>query len=370
MSPPKPRRAFTLIELLVVIAIIGVLIGLLLPAVQAAREAARRAQCVNNLKQIGLALHNYHDATGSLPWGYGPWGGTNDIDWSAHVLLSPYLEQQALFNAFNFVDNMHGPGSGPGSGGQNGDGVDHPFPMNATADNTQLSVLLCPSDLDRLTSAAGHNNYMGNAGSAPNVFCGGSAQPSLGNGPASGLFLWEGTDNHGNYPNGMQRGIVNFRDIQDGLSQTAAFSERVKGIGGDNTTLDPTRPSASIFGGALSDPGTPADLTATVFYGQCKASLPTFGNLFSQSDASGEDWTYGFAAQTRYNHVMPPNSMSCAYGSNVGFGAYSATSRHAGGVNVLFADGSTRNIKSSISNVVWWALGTKAGNEVVSQGDY
>src|SRR5437763_187780 len=93
------RRGFTLIELLVVIAIIAVLIALLLPAVQAAREAARRTQCVNNLKQIGLALHNYHDNNLALPWGTGPW---NWNDWSAHSLLLPYLEQQPLYNSINF----------------------------------------------------------------------------------------------------------------------------------------------------------------------------------------------------------------------------------------------------------------------------
>ncbi len=94
------RRGFTLIELLVVIAIIAVLIALLLPAVQAAREAARRAQCVNNLKQIGLAMHNYHQSVNSLPWGHGPFGWN---DWNAFVLMLPMLEQSALYNATNFI---------------------------------------------------------------------------------------------------------------------------------------------------------------------------------------------------------------------------------------------------------------------------
>src|SRR5215216_5059201 len=102
------RRGFTLIELLVVIAIIAVLIALLLPAVQAAREAARRAQCVNNLKQIGLALHNYHQTANSFPMGmslaYDPNNGVYQdwTDWSAHALLLPYLEQTPLYNAANF----------------------------------------------------------------------------------------------------------------------------------------------------------------------------------------------------------------------------------------------------------------------------
>src|SRR5512147_2313581 len=107
--PLNTRRAFTLIELLVVIAIIGVLIALLLPAVQAAREAARRSQCVNNLKQIGLAMHNYHSARNAFPLGSAKnpknWPGDSDLiwsGWSAHAMMLPYLEQQALFNAANF----------------------------------------------------------------------------------------------------------------------------------------------------------------------------------------------------------------------------------------------------------------------------
>src|SRR4030088_848592 len=106
MRHPLPRRAwtraFTLIELLVVIAIIAVLIALLLPAVQSAREAARRAQCVNNLKQLGIAMHNYHSSVNSLPWGDGPWW----IEWSAHTLLLPYMEQAPIYNAINFSDTQ------------------------------------------------------------------------------------------------------------------------------------------------------------------------------------------------------------------------------------------------------------------------
>jgi len=137
------RQGFTLIELLVVIAIIAVLIALLLPAVQAAREAARRAQCVNNLKQIGLGLHNYHSTTNSFPQGASknPKNGPGDSDliwssWSSHALLLPYIEQQALYSAANF------------SWGINPFG-DPCYIINSTVSNTIISGFLCPSDPER-----------------------------------------------------------------------------------------------------------------------------------------------------------------------------------------------------------------------------
>jgi prepilin-type N-terminal cleavage/methylation domain-containing protein len=153
---PKPRhpdRGFTLIELLVVLSIIGLLIALILPAVQAAREAARRLQCANNLKQIGLALHAYHDAVGSLPWGQGPFGWN---DWGAIAMLLPGFEQGPLYNAINFS-----PALSPAQPG---------CPANSTIQRTSLRILLCPSDVDRLTNPDGHSNYAGNAGSNPLFF--------------------------------------------------------------------------------------------------------------------------------------------------------------------------------------------------------
>src|SRR6516225_1414891 len=133
----RARRGFTLIELLVVIAIIAVLIALLLPAVQSAREAARRAQCVNNMKQIGLAMHNYHSSVNSLPWGDGPWW----IEWSAHTLLLPYIEQGLIYNAINFSDTQ--PLGQPPLNINN--------PVNTTACYVVISGFICPSDQDRLT---------------------------------------------------------------------------------------------------------------------------------------------------------------------------------------------------------------------------
>jgi len=170
----RTRGGFTLIELLVVIAIIAVLIALLLPAVQSAREAARRAQCVNNLKQIGLALHNYHSAVNSLPWGDGPWW----IEWSP--IRSCCLHRAgAIYNAINFVDTQ--------PFGQGSMVINHP--ANTTAVYQVISGFLCPSDQDRLTDPNGHNNYVANSGSAPTVTTAATPGPLRGTARPPGVHL-------------------------------------------------------------------------------------------------------------------------------------------------------------------------------------
>src|SRR6185437_10825049 len=188
MRPSRRPSGFTLIELLVVIAIIAVLIALLLPAVQAAREAARRSQCVNNLKQLGLGLHNYQSSIGSLPNGH---YGTGWNDWSCLVMLMPYIEQGTLFNTINFANT--GSAAAPG------------YLPNNTAFLAKINVLLCPSDPDRLTNQYGHQNYCGNAGSAPEAFFDNNLH-----GAANGLFF---STNNNLFP-------VGFRDISDGLGGT------------------------------------------------------------------------------------------------------------------------------------------------------
>jgi prepilin-type N-terminal cleavage/methylation domain-containing protein/prepilin-type processing-associated H-X9-DG protein len=363
----RSRRGFTLIELLVVIAIIAVLIALLLPAVQSAREAARRAQCVNNLKQIGLALHNYHSAVNSLPWGDGPWW----IEWSAHTMLLPYIEQGTIYNAINFVDTEAFWTPMPNDN-----------PVNTTAEYRVISGFLCPSDQDRLTSPDGHNNYMANSGSAPNCDYGGNSFVASWNGPSAGPFIYSsnGIDTG---PPGFGGSSVNIAMITDGTSNTAAFSERVKAIGNNfgptTAPFDTGRPTASL---ATPTPvANNVEGTPQPFYLACKATPPVpigAGQDRANGAAGGPDdnlsgstWVTGQPCNTRYIHVMPPNTWSCRspLPTNQQI-AHVASSHHPGGVNVLFCDGSVKFIKDSVSVNTWWAIGTRAGGEVISSDQY
>jgi prepilin-type N-terminal cleavage/methylation domain-containing protein/prepilin-type processing-associated H-X9-DG protein len=332
------RRGFTLIELLVVIAIIAVLIALFLPAVQAAREAARRTQCVNNLKQFGLAMHNYSQALGSLPWGCGA-GKNNYNEWSPIALMLAFLEQGNTYNALNFCDGCTNPTG---------------TPQNTTVFLNQLSVLLCPSDVDRVDATlSAHTNYGGNAGSTPNAFYDPKKDSAF-----DGIFGSIKTSP-----------IVTLALITDGLSQTAAFSEKVKGIGGQNQSMvDPLKPTASIMN--LADP-SPNDNAPQPFFNSCKAAGPPKAVADLESNyPMGRYWFSGQPANTRYNHLMPPNSWSCGYGGASGGGAFTASSRHPGAINLLLCDGAVRSIKESISNAVWWALATRGGGEVISADSF
>jgi prepilin-type N-terminal cleavage/methylation domain-containing protein/prepilin-type processing-associated H-X9-DG protein len=347
--PAHRDRGFTLIELLVVIAIIAVLIALLLPAVQAAREAARRAQCINNLKQIGIALHNYHDQKGCLPWGGGP--GTHWMDWSIHTMILPMIEQQSLYNAINFVDIISAGFTPAGFGG-----AEPGWICNTTVTYTKVNAFLCPSDLDRLTNAEGHTNYGGNCGSSPD-----SVHTP---GPYNGAFLGPSPSN------ALVTQCKAFRDMLDGLSNTAFFSEKVKGIGTTNQ-LDPLTPTSAVYN--LAQPSVTG--TPNPFYTSCLQIKPQTAGLitFQGFDGDGRYWHLDYATYTRYTHVMPPNTWSCGFGNGGGevmAGAFTASSRHAGGVNVLLGDASVRFVKSSIGASVWWALGTSANGEVISADAY
>ena len=344
------RRGFTLIELLVVIAIIAVLIALLLPAVQAAREAARRSQCINNLKQIGIALHNYHDSIGCFP------PGASDMkngyqQWSALTMLLPQMEQQPLFNAINFANT--GNSANP-----------YPPSVNTTVISTTVQGFLCPSDVDRMTNPNGHVNYAMNWGSKAYRY---SAQPC-------GPFVSADRTTI----------VVRMQSIIDGTSQTAAVSERVKGIGdgrlrGNQDSaveqIDTLKPDSDVMN-LNKTADSDATLVSPLYFQSCTALSP-LGTVASVGIAGGL-WSSALFGNSAYTHVMPPNGQSCGYGSldnsgtdgNHPQGALTATSRHSGVVTVLFLDGSTRSVKSTIAVPVWWALGTMAGAEVVSADQY
>ncbi len=314
----RSRSGFTLIELLVVIAIISVLIALLLPAVQSAREAARRMQCVNNLKQFGLAMHNYVESRGALP---GADMVFNVTEISAIAQVLPYLEQSPVYNSINF--DMY-----------------YQDPTNSTAMMTPLSSFICPSDLsDALPALGGQTNYMANMGS------GIVWQSAIG--PNAGLPQ----------PNGVFYGnsATTFAAITDGLSGTTFYSERVL-ADGNNAIVSPI---ADVF----FSPGFPT--TPDQAMQMCQAvNIYDLNNQFPLF--MGAPWLCG---QHIFLHVTPPDTRSCGF-----FIALRAvmppSSHHPGGVNVLFGDGSVKFIKDSVNLQTWRALGTRSGGEVVSSDSF
>jgi prepilin-type N-terminal cleavage/methylation domain-containing protein/prepilin-type processing-associated H-X9-DG protein len=348
MSKRTTRRAFTLIELLVVIAIIGVLIALLLPAVQAAREAARRSQCVNNLKQIGLAMHNYHDVNNVFPMGasQGPYdvGGLMDTwtVWSAQTSLLPFMEQGPIYNSINFSW---------GSGARGGTTM--AYMVNKTGWDTKINSYLCPSD--------------GNAGvSNTNSYCAsmGTTTQNV-TSQTTGAFAYQYANSTANFT--------------DGTSSTIAYSEAL--VGEQNGSIMKMGNSTGDAGGGGGQAGNKYDISGMLT--QVMADVQTCNNWFEnqgkRTGGRGGRWGWGSIGASLFNTVLPPNGggkakwgacrMDCCV--NAIHDHYTnATSNHSGGVNVAFADGSVHFIKSTISFPTWWALGTKANGETISSDSY
>jgi prepilin-type N-terminal cleavage/methylation domain-containing protein/prepilin-type processing-associated H-X9-DG protein len=322
----RPRSAFTLIELLVVIAIIAVLIALLLPAVQAAREAARRAQCLNNLKQIGLAFQNYHSSTNAFPPGYlslmdpvtfdndGPgWG------WASFTLSQ--MEQSAVYNSINFVLGVE-------------------FPANQTSRLTVLNSFLCPSDAWRQnTFTVVDSTTTGTMAGAPIcVVASSNYVGSVGTGDPSSLYPYIIDDDDG--PPGRDNGnglffrnhSITFAQITDGTSQTFIAGERSQNL------------SRATWTGAVTNAAVP---------------------LVALQGGAGFDPEGGGAlvlSHTGEGHG--PNSRSgIAHGDQY-------WSFHPGGANFVFADGSVRFIKEMVGFTVFQSLATRAGGEVLSADSF
>lgn len=356
------RRGFTLIELLVVIAIIAVLISLLLPAVQSAREAARRAQCVNNLKQIGLALHNYHSTHDSFPNGASvtisalPNTFYHWNNWSAQALLLGFTEQTQLYNAANLNLAVWHSGRTPLG-----------YAANLTVFNTKVAQYLCPSDGE--AGKSNINSYFASVG--PNTQAEGMATINGTTGKATG-----GNGSPGLFAYTYSYGI---RDCTDGSSNTIAFSEVLVS---PSTAVKQERRTGMVNVSGSRYYHAFIDATATnntmALIANCDAkwkTSTTSGGDFPNS--IGARWCMGVGGWTMFSTILTPNERpwgSCRVGC-AGCGAdntsmTNATSVHPGGVNVCMGDGSVKFIKNSINRQTWVALGTKAGGEVLSADSY
>lgn len=318
----RHRGGFTLIELLVVIAIIAVLIGLLLPAVQKVREAANRMKCLNNLKQVGIGAHNYHGTFNSFPAGRVP--TTN-----ATVLqqMLPYLEQASKYSQFTTTADIL---SDPGS---------------AAARSQDLAIFLCPSDpspgqvMDAASGLAqGRCNYLASLGANAGI--------ANTDGSTGGIFF--------------HNSAVRATSVTDGVSNTVMFAEIKRGFRQGAAGQHPLNITNVPFG--TWDAAAANDLN---YFATC--NTPTGGDF----DYTGLQYWRASVPWTGFmTHTMQPNSpqRDCVRGTGLNRGHMAARSYHPGGVNVLFADGSTRFVVDTITLQIWRNLGTRAGGEVI--GNY
>jgi prepilin-type N-terminal cleavage/methylation domain-containing protein/prepilin-type processing-associated H-X9-DG protein len=396
------RRGFTLIELLVVIAIIAVLIALLLPAVQAAREAARRAQCTNNMKQLGLALQNYHTSQNAFPLGGSPapvsmsvngyplyiccpqWGWGS---WSAQSMLLPYLEETAVYNAQNFAFVMRGDY--------------YSEVINTTATQSRIQAFLCPSSPLPKGTWGDNGTWPGN-----NYYVStGSSISWYGNDPRLGNYQYT--------PNGpfmVGGSAIGIRDVTDGTSKTVGFGEWKTGDYDDSKIsmqdvaglTYPGIGTSAFLAGAngyidqnMSSPYTSFPLGAPYLTANLQACAQCLqlnncpnhwgsnppGNYYTQFSFVGRLWAEGIYGHALGNMIVPPNSPYPYCQFEIGDGSsdmsdmdsgtiIGLTSYHPGGANVAMLDGSVRFLKNSISYTTIWALGSMAQGEIINSEAY
>jgi prepilin-type N-terminal cleavage/methylation domain-containing protein/prepilin-type processing-associated H-X9-DG protein len=345
------QRGFTLIELLVVVSIIAVLIALLLPAVQGARESARRTQCVNNLKQLGLAVQNYASTVGALP----PTGNTNPStitkqptnNFGMKARLLPYLEQEIMWNALNQGGKAEATAAdlAPGS--------------NDTVVTSQVNAFLCPSDINVPVGTYAVLNKTGarqvGYGSYPNNI--GTILRNNG-GKLDGPAYHMGTPSQG--------GTITLNKISDGLSNTAIFSEWIRGRNLPNANTGLSR----VYNALVAYPSANGSVALKTYLDGCRNSTTPYPAY----DSKGMKWLNDNCSEGGgYSHIMTPNLQACFFqgdGAQVGRTLVGASSHHSGGVNTAFLDGSVKFIKSSVAQTVWWAISTKAGGEAVEAGSF
>ena len=316
----KPGRGFTLVELLVVIAIIGILIALLLPAVQAAREAARRMSCSNNLKQLGIAFHNYESAHGLIAPGNTSAYSTGGHYFSTHTVLLPYVELGSVKDRLDLEDYIYSD-------------------LNTAVAFSQPEFLICPSDpMEGRSEPLGWTNYHCNAGNWVHI-----------NG-------WDGVFGpKGDRAGGKAIQSLRFSDITDGLSNTAAFAEVVNGAGSSGAPK--SKFDCFEFG---SPPATTTAAARTAFLAKSwsSASIAWDGAWRWR----GYPFTEGTMWRTWYNHLLPPNS-ACWRPDDWWALVSPASSHHPGVVMAAMCDGSVRPVSDDVDPDAWTAAGTRNGGE-------